>query len=48
MKKVFYIGAAEPAFGIIYDLKPSEKFFLLASNNKQSKLTLIRKITKNC
>jgi len=41
-EKVFYIGAAEPAFGIIYDLKLPEKFFLLAPNNKQSKLTLIR------
>jgi len=41
-EKVFYIGGSEPAFGVIYDLKPPKKFFLLSPNNKQIKLTLFR------
>ncbi|MCD6548714.1 MAG: DUF4198 domain-containing protein [Thermodesulfobacterium sp.] len=41
-EKIFYIGSAEPAFGIIYDLKPPENFFLLSPDNKKIKLTLLR------
>lgn len=41
-EKLFYIGRAEPAFGVIYDLKPPQKFFLLSPNNNQTKITLLR------
>jgi len=41
-EKIFYVGAAEPAFGIIYDLKPPKKFFLLPPDNKPVKVTLFR------
>ncbi len=41
-EKVFYIGAGEPAFGLIYDLKPPEKVFLLSPNGTFNKLTLLR------
>ncbi|PMP65659.1 MAG: hypothetical protein C0190_06520 [Thermodesulfobacterium geofontis] len=41
-EKIFHIGAAEPAFGFIYDLKPPEKFFLLSPDKKQTKITLFR------
>jgi hypothetical protein len=41
-EKVFYVGAAEPAFGTIYDLKPPKKFFLLPPDKKPVKITLFR------
>uniref|UniRef100_A0A7V4JPP4 DUF4198 domain-containing protein n=1 Tax=Thermodesulfobacterium geofontis TaxID=1295609 RepID=A0A7V4JPP4_9BACT len=41
-EKVFYVGAAEPAFGILYDLKPPKKFFLLPPDKKPVKVTLFR------
>lgn len=41
-EKIFYTGLAEPAFGVIYDLKPPKNFFLLSPNNQKTKLTLLR------
>ncbi len=41
-EKVFYIGRAEPAFGVLYDLKPPKKYFLLSPDSNRTKLTLLR------
>lgn len=41
-EKIFYLGNSEPSFGIIHDLKPPKKFFLLTPNHDKIKLTLLR------
>lgn len=41
-EKIFYLGNSEPSFGIIYDLKPPKKFFLLTPNQSKIKLSLLR------
>ena len=41
-EKTFYIGAGEPAFGLIYDLKPPAKAFLLFPDGTTRKLPLLK------
>ncbi len=41
-EKTFYIGRVEPAFGVLYDLKPPKKYFLLSPNSNKTRLTLLR------
>ncbi len=40
--KTFYIGAAEPAFGLIYDLKPPKSVFILYPNGTSRRLPILR------
>ncbi len=42
LKKSFYIGYANPSFGIIYDLKLPKKYYLITPDGKKEKITLFR------
>jgi len=43
-EKLFYLGYAEPAFGILYDLKIPLQSFLIDPNGNKTKITLFRKL----
>ncbi len=43
-EKIIYLGYAEPAFGVLYDLKPPLKSFLIDPDGNKTKLTLFRKL----
>ncbi len=43
-EKIIYLGYAEPAFGVLYDLKPPLKSFLIDPSGNKTKLTLLRKL----